>query len=67
MGGLGGARSYIRFDIPPIVLDSVQVIRASLHLPQRPSRYLGGNQDTFTLLRPGHRRRPVHRIFTASQ
>src|SRR6476661_1231541 len=34
IGGLNGARSYLRFVIPPIVLDSVQVIRASLELTQ---------------------------------
>jgi hypothetical protein len=50
IGGIGGARSYLRFIIPPIVIDSVQVIRASLLLTQRPSRFAGGGQDTLTLL-----------------
>jgi hypothetical protein len=49
LGGIAGARSYLRFNIPAIVLDSVQVIRASLQLTQRPSRFLGGNQDTVTV------------------
>jgi hypothetical protein len=49
-GGIAGARGYLRFDIPAIVIDSVQVIRASLELTQRPSRFLGGNQDTITVL-----------------
>ena len=50
LGGIAGARSYLRFEIPAIVLDSVQVIRASLQLTQRPSRYAGGNRDTLTIL-----------------
>jgi hypothetical protein len=50
LGGIAGARSYLRFDIPGIVLDSVQVIRASLQLTQRPSRFPGGNQDTVTVI-----------------
>jgi hypothetical protein len=49
VGGIGGARSYLRFDIPSIVLDSVQVIRATIQLTQRPSRYAGGNSDLLTL------------------
>ena len=50
LGGLAGARTYMRFVIPPIVLDSVQVIRASLQLTQLPSRSAGGGQDTLTVL-----------------
>lgn len=50
IGGINGARTYMRFVIPPIVLDSVQVIRASLELTQRPSRSAGGNGDTVTVL-----------------
>jgi hypothetical protein len=50
LGGIAGARSYLRFDIPGIVLDSVQVIRASLQLTQLPSRFLGGNRDTVTVI-----------------
>jgi hypothetical protein len=50
MGGIAGARSYIRFNIPAIVIDSVQVIRASLQITQRPSRFLGGSNDTITVL-----------------
>jgi hypothetical protein len=50
LGGIAGARSYLRFDIPAIVLDSVQVIRASLQLTQRPSRAAGGDQDTLTVI-----------------
>lgn len=50
VGGINGARSYVRFVIPPIVLDSVQVIRASLELTQVPSRYAGGRGDTLTVI-----------------
>jgi len=50
VGGINGARTYMRFAIPPIVLDSVQVIRASLELTQRPSRYAGGSGDTVTVI-----------------
>jgi hypothetical protein len=49
VGGIGGARSYLRFDIPDIVLDSVQVIRATIQLEQLPSRAIGGSADTITL------------------
>lgn len=50
VGGINGARSYLRFLIPSIVLDSVQVIRASLELTQVPSRSPGGSGDTLTVL-----------------
>lgn len=50
IGGINGARAYIRFQIPPIVLDSVQVLRAALELTQTPSRYAGGSDDTLTVL-----------------
>jgi hypothetical protein len=50
IGGINGARSYVRFAIPSIVLDSVQVIRASLELTQVPSRFAGGSGDTVTVL-----------------
>ncbi len=48
IGGLRGARTYLRFDIPPVVLDSVQVIRASLLLTQSPGRSLS-KSDTLTV------------------
>ena len=50
IGGINGARTYLRFNIPSIVLDSVQVIRAALELTQKPSRYAGGSDDTLTVL-----------------
>jgi hypothetical protein len=49
IGGLSGARTYIRFDIPPAVLDSVQVIRASLLLTQTRPRSTGAYTDTLTV------------------
>jgi hypothetical protein len=68
LGGVGGARAYFRFDIPTIVIDSVQVIRASLQLTQRPSRFLGGNRDTITVLtQPVVAGDAVTDIYTASQ
>jgi hypothetical protein len=68
LGGIAGARSYLRFDIPGIVLDSVQVIRASLQLTQRPSRFLGGNRDTITVItQPVVAGEAVTDIYTASQ
>lgn len=50
VGGINGARTYVRFSIPPIVLDSVQVLRASVELTQIPSRSAGGSGDTLTVL-----------------
>jgi hypothetical protein len=68
VGGLAGARSYLRFDIPSIVLDSVQVIRASLELTQLTSRSAGGSRDTLTLLTQAVIAGPaVTDVFTQSQ
>ncbi len=49
VGGVAGARVYMRFDIPSIVLDSVQVVRASLELTQLTPRSPGANSDSLTL------------------
>ncbi|MBC7671578.1 MAG: hypothetical protein H7247_04085, partial [Polaromonas sp.] len=49
VGGLAGARSYLRFDIPPSVLDSVTVIRASLLLTQLPARTTSATKDSITV------------------
>jgi hypothetical protein len=46
VGGIAGARTYLRFNIPPIVLDSVQVIRASLLLTQIKARSTGAVADS---------------------
>ena len=49
VGGLAGARAYLRFDIPSIVLDSVSVIRASLLLTQVAARSTGATSDTVSI------------------
>jgi hypothetical protein len=68
VGGVGGARVFLRFDIPAIVLDSVQVVRASLQLTQVASRSSGGARDTLTLLtQPVLAAPTVTDVFTASQ
>ena len=46
IGGLAGARTYLKFDIPGTVIDSVQVIRASLLLTQTPARSTARVKDT---------------------
>jgi len=68
IGGLSGARTYLRFDIPPMVLDSVQVIRASLLLTQTKPRSTGAFVDTLTVFtQPVLAAPTVTDIFTASQ
>lgn len=48
VGGLPGARTYMRFDLPTWLTDSVAVLRARLELTQDPIPNVG--QDTVTLL-----------------
>lgn len=48
VGGLPGARSYLRFDLPVWLTDSVGVLRAQLELTQDP--LVGVSQDTLTLV-----------------
>lgn len=68
VGGLAGARAYMSFLIPPIVIDSVQVIRAELGLTQLPSRSAGGGQDTLTVLvQPVTSTPLVSNVFSSSQ
>lgn len=50
VGGVGGARAFLRFDIPSILVDSVQVIRASLLLNQVASRVAASSSDTVAML-----------------
>lgn len=50
VGGVAGARTYLRFNVPEILVDSVQVIRASLLLNQLPSRVAASSADTMALL-----------------
>jgi len=49
VGGLPGARSYIRFNLPRWLTDSVAVLRASLELTQDPVRG-PSDKDTLRLL-----------------
>lgn len=48
VGGLPGARSYLRFDLPTWLTDSVGILRAQLELTQDP--VAGLSQDTLTLI-----------------
>jgi hypothetical protein len=50
VGGIAGARTFLRFNVPPILIDSVQVVRASLLLTQLPSRVQARNADTIAIL-----------------
>jgi hypothetical protein len=50
VGGIAGARTFLRFNVPPILLDSVQVIRASLVLNQLSSRVQASSSDSIGLL-----------------
>jgi hypothetical protein len=68
IGGLSGARTYLRFDVPPMVLDSVQVIRASLLLTQSKPRSAGAFVDTLTVFtQPVLSSPTITDIFTESQ
>jgi hypothetical protein len=50
VGGVAGARTFLRFNVPEILIDSVQVVRASLLLQQLPSRVTANSADTIALL-----------------
>ena len=50
VGGISGARTFLRFNVPSILIDSVQVVRASLLLTQLPSRVQARNADTIAIL-----------------
>jgi hypothetical protein len=50
VGGVAGARTFLRFDVPSILIDSVQVVRASLLLEQIPSRVTANSADTIAML-----------------
>ena len=49
VGGVGGTRTYFKFNIPSILIDSVQVLRASLLLTQTPSRGTTRVKDSVTV------------------
>ena len=50
VGGVAGARTYLRFDVPSVLVDSVQVVRASLLLQQVPSRVGANAADSMAIL-----------------
>lgn len=50
VGGIAGARTFLRFNVPAILIDSVQVVRASLLLTQLPSRVQAASADTIAIL-----------------
>ena len=67
VGGLAGARSFLRFDIPPAVLDSVTVIRASLLLTQVRARTTAATADSVSIYtQPVIASPSVTDVFTAS-
>ena len=49
VGGVAGTRTYFKFNIPSILIDSVQVLRASLLLTQVPSRSTTRVKDSVTV------------------
>ena len=49
VGGIGGARVVMRFALPELLVDSVNVVRASLVLQQLPSRVAASSSDTIAL------------------
>ena len=53
VGGLPGRRTYLRFDIPPSILDSSAVVRATLQLTQRPAPFSPESRDTVQLAHYG--------------
>jgi len=50
VGGVAGARTYLQFNLPSILIDSVAVIRASLLLNQLQSRVVGSSSDSTAML-----------------
>jgi hypothetical protein len=50
VGGVGGARTYLQFNLPTLLVDSVQVVRASLLLNQLQSRVVASSADSMALL-----------------
>ena len=50
IGGVGGTRVLLRFNLPPLLVDSVNVVRASLLLQQRSSRVAASSSDTVSIL-----------------
>ena len=67
IGGLAGARAYLRFEIPTALLDSVTVIRASLLLTQIKARSTGATSDSVSVYtQPVLASPSITDLFTAS-
>jgi hypothetical protein len=49
VGGLPGRRAYMRFNIPSRILDSSNVVRATLLLTQRPNRFSPEPNDSVAI------------------
>lgn len=47
VGGLPASRVYLRFSIPAFIVDSADIVRASLLLTQRPNRGVGASDSIF--------------------
>jgi len=50
VGGVNGTRTYLQFNVPTILVDSVQVIRASLLINQLQSRVTASSADSMAIL-----------------
>jgi hypothetical protein len=50
VGGVNGTRVYLQFNVPTILVDSVQVIRASLLMNQLQSRVTASSADSMAIL-----------------
>ena len=49
VGGVPGRRSYLRFELPPGIVDSATVTRATLVLTQRPNRQSPDQDDSLNV------------------
>lgn len=49
IGGVPGRRGYLRFDLPPGLVDSTSVVRATLLLTQYPNRLAARGADSISL------------------
>jgi hypothetical protein len=49
VGGVPGKRTYLRFDLPPGIVDSMAVVRATLLLTQYPNRLAAHGPDSVSV------------------
>ena len=49
VGGIPGSRAYFEFDIPQFLIDSTDIVRATLELTQRPNPAAPQSMDTTTV------------------